>query len=135
MSCYVVNNKTISAIVDGILNYNVDYRADNYNAPVQVIIDLQKLRNAIGQSLLDQNWDSVNYRYCMHDVAPKFEYERVEVNPGIILGCVQCYEYQAGETKRYLESALHFSLQELVNKMLERYIEKDGFEIPWGYNN
>jgi hypothetical protein len=133
MSAYVVDNKTISAIVDGIINYNVDYRADNYEAPVQVIIDLQELRNAIGQSLFDQNFDSVNYCYGGHTVAPRFEYERVEVNPGIILGCVQCYEYQAGETKHYFESVLHFSLQDLVNKMLERYIEKDGFEIPWGY--
>jgi hypothetical protein len=56
-----------------------------------------------------------------------------EVNPGIILGCIECYNYQACETEDYFTSDLYYSLQELKTAMLERYITNEGFDIPWGY--
>lgn len=133
MSCYICDNKTISAIVKGIEQYGVDYRAENYTAPVQIIINLQQMRNAIGQSLLDQNYRSVNERYGEDTATPEFTFEDVEVNPGIILGCVKCYNYQACETDDYFTSDLYYSLQELKTAMLERYITNEGFDIPWGY--
>lgn len=133
MSAYVVDNKTISAIVKGFEIYGVEYLADNYEVPVQVIINLSEIREGIGQSLLDQNYKSVNYRYDENTQTPKFEYEDVEVNAGTIYGCIQCYNYQACETEDYFESVLYNSLIRLEKAMLERYIEKDGFEIPWGY--
>ena len=140
MSAYIVDNKTISAIVKGIEQYNVDYRAENYTAPVQIIINLQQMRNAIGQSLLDQNYKSVNYRYGEDTITPKFTFEdeknTVAFNdgiPGIILGCIKCYNYQTCETSDYFTSDLYYSLQELKTAMLERYIANEGFDIPWGY--
>ena len=56
MSCYVVDYETISVIVKGFEMYGVDYEAENYVRPIQIIIALNELRNAIGQSLLDQNY-------------------------------------------------------------------------------
>lgn len=127
MSAYIVSKKTIDAIVKGFEIYDVDYMAENYKAS-----DMQELRNSIGQSLLDQNYKSVNHRYSENTPTPKYEYEDVEVNPGVILGCIACFDYQACETDDYFTSLQYISLLNLKNKMLERYIEKEGFEIPWG---
>ena len=135
MSCYVVDYETISVIVKGFEMYNVEYEADNYVRPIQIIIVLNELRNAIGQSLLDQNYKSVNYRYNEDTQTPKFEYKDLNVNPGMILGCIECYEYQACETDDYFNSAIHWSLVELKEAMLKRYIKNDGCEIPWGYDD
>lgn len=63
MSAYIVNNETICALVKGFEMFNAEYRADDYERPIQVIINLNEIRNGIGQSLLNQNYKSVNYRY------------------------------------------------------------------------
>ena len=72
------------------------------------------------------------------DVIPalmqKFEYKNIEVNQGMILGCIECYEYQACETDGYFNSAIHWSLVNLKEAMLKRYIKNDGYEIPYGYD-
>lgn len=134
MSCYVVDYETISVIVKGFEMYGVDYEAENYVRPIQIIIVLNELRNAIGQSLLDQNYKSVNYRYNEDTQTPKFEYKDLNVNPGMILGCIECYEYQACETDGYFNSAIHWSLVNLKEAMLKRYIKNDGYKIPYGYD-
>ncbi len=87
--------------------------------------------------LLDQNYKSVNYRYSEDVQTPEYEYEDVpfeDFNEGVLCGCIDCFEYQACETDDYFTSAMHDSLQEVKNKMLERYIENAGHEIPWGYS-
>ena len=133
MSAYIVNDKTIHAIVKGFEQYNADFAAEGYTRPIQVIIDLQALRNGIGQILLDQNYKSVNYRYSDELKTPKYNFEDVEINEGILLGCINCYEYQACETDDFFESALYRSLMRLKEAMLERMIADKGQEIPWGY--
>ncbi len=133
MSAYIVNNETIHAIVKGFEMYNAEYRAEGYKKPIQIIIDLQELRNGIGQSLLNQNYKSVNYRYSEETATPKYIYQDVKVNEGIILGCINCYIYQACETNDFFESDLYNSLVELKEAMLKRMIEAKGYEIPWGY--
>lgn len=133
MSAYIVNNETISAIVKGFMTYGVEYEAEGYKKPIQVIIDLQEIRNGIGQSLLDQNYKSVNHRYNEDTKTPEYHYEDVEINEGIVLGCIDCYTYQACETDDYFESLLYHSLIDLKLAMLERFIQEKGYEIPWGY--
>lgn len=133
MSAYIVNNETICALVKGFEMFNAEYRADDYERPIQVIINLNEIRNGIGQSLLNQNYKSVNYRYGKNTKIPTFKYEDVEVNEGIILGCINCYEYQACETDDYFESEIHASMNRLKEAMLERFIERNGYEVPWGY--
>ncbi len=133
MSAYIVNNETIHAIVKGFEIYNAEYKAEGYTKPVQIIINMQELRNGIGQSLLEQNYKSVNYRYSEETKTPKYNFEDVKVNAGIILGCIKCYCYQACETEDFFESDLYASLNRLKEAMLERFINEKGFEIPWGY--
>ena len=133
MSAYIVNNETICAIVKGFEMFNTEYSAEDYKKPNSVIIDFKEMRNGIGQSLLEQNYKSVNCRYRDNQKTPKFNYKDVEVNEGIILGCINCYEYQACETNDYETSQIHYSLQSLKNAMLDRYVENSGYEVPWGY--
>lgn len=133
MSAYIVDNKTISAIAKGFEVYGVIYEAEDYINPMQVIYNAKGILNGIGQSLLNQNYKSVNYRYSENTKTPKFEYEDVEINEGILLGCIECYEYQACETSDYFESDIHESLSRLKNAMLQKMIKAKGQQIPWGY--
>ena len=135
MSAYIVNDKTIHAIVKGFEMYKAEYRAKGYKEPIQIIIDLQEIRNGIGQSLLNQNYKSVNFRYNKNDETPIYNYEDVEINEGILLGCIDCYIYQACETDDFFESELYKSLVNLKNAMLEKMINAKGYEIPWGYKD
>lgn len=64
---------------------------------------------------------------------PKFELAEVEYNEGVLLGCIDCYIYQACETDGFFDSALYGSLQRLKNAMLKKMIQAKGQEIPWGY--
>lgn len=138
MSAYIVNDETISVIVKAFEIYGVSYRSDDYNPRIQVIVDINEIRHSIGQSLVNQNYKSVNYRYSEATLSHKFEYKDVEViknhkvDTGLIVGCIDCYNYQACETKDYFQSELYYSLQSLKTAILERYIKNDGFRIVWG---
>ena len=134
MSAYIVDNKTISAIAKAFVDYQVTFNADGYIRPIQIIVNLNELRQGIGQSLLNQNYASVNYRYNEDTEVPKFEYEDVEIDEGIVYGCIRCYEYQACETQGYYYSWLHTSLAELEREILERLIRAKGLAAPWGYD-
>lgn len=131
MSAYVVSHETISVLVKAFEIYGVDYKAENINN------DLNK-KKRIGQSLLDQNYASTNIGYSEKElnsfITPEFIYKDLDVDAGIIYGCIQCYEYQACETDDYFESKLHFSLMRLKDAMLKRYIRNENLKIPYGYN-
>lgn len=131
MSAYVVSHETISVLVKGFEIYGVDYKAENINN------DLNK-KKRIGQSLLDQNYASTNIGYSKKElnsfITPEFIYKDLDVDAGMIYGCIQCYEYQACETDDYFESKLHFSLMRLKDAMLKRYIRNENLRIPYGYN-
>lgn len=133
MSAYIVDDKTIHAIVKGFEVYRAEYQAEGYTKPIQILIDLKEIRDGIGQSLLEQNYKSVNCRYSENVEVPKYEYEDVKINEGIVLGCIQCYIYQACETDNFFETKLYNSLLRLKEEMLRRYIERMGYDIPWGY--
>lgn len=135
MSAYIVNNETISVIANGFVDYGVEFVASDYSPEVQVIVDLKKMYNEIGQSLLNENYRSVNHRYGEDTKPPKFEYINVDGDEGILLGCIKCYIYQACETSDFFESDIYNSLLRLKEAMLERFIKRSGQEIPWGYES
>ena len=139
MSAYVVDNKTISALAKAFELYGVEYKAENLKDTnpfgVNWIVDVESLRHDIGQSLLDQNYVSVNYRYSEETETPDFNYEDVEINEGIVKGCIDCYTYQACETRDFFETDLYKSLVRLKDKLLDRLISKNGYETPWGYES
>lgn len=133
MSAYIVNNKTISAIVKGFRVYNAAFAAEDYKEAASITTGVDITSNAMGQALVNQNYKSVNFRYSRNTETPKYNYEDVKINEGILLGCIDCYEYQACETDDYFNSEIHYSLLRLKNKILKRMIKEKGQEIPWGY--
>ena len=133
MSAYIVSNETISALVRGFEIYNTRLLADDYIQNTSWIIDLNEERQKMGQALLNLNTKSVNYRYNEDEPAPKFEFKDVEVNPCIIYGCIQCYNYQTCELDDYYQSQVYKSLQDLKENMLKRVVEDQYGEYPWGY--
>lgn len=126
MSAYIVNNRTIDILVTAFINtYSIEYKAENYKPINSWIIDIQELACSIGQSLLDQNYASVNHRYHEQETPSKYTYEPVTVNNALILDAIDEYNYQACETPDYYSSKLYYSLRRLEKAMLKRYIKFD----------
>lgn len=128
MSCYVVDKKCIDLMVSWIMNHNIDYRAENYHYDgyMGILFDVNEMSNAIGQSLLDANYDSVNYRYDENKKAPTYEYSEDALQESLkngtyqadVYSAIQEYNYQACETDNYFESELYHSLQDAKESML-----------------
>lgn len=137
MSAFVVNDLTISAIVKGFELYNVTFTAEGYVPPERgYIISLEDVRQAIGQYLLNYNYDSVNYRYKEKNKPRKFQYHEIKnINPGMIVGAINCYNYQTCEApingQDYFQSLLYNRILRLKDAILERYIHESGYEISW----
>lgn len=126
MSAYIVNDKTISVIAKGFVEYGVGYTTEDYRPERK-----DKFHN-IGQSLLNQNYKSVNYRYKESTKPHSFQYTNIDINEGMLLGCINCYEYQACETPDFFNSPIHTCLLRLKQAILEKLIKQKGQEIPWG---
>lgn len=142
MSAYIVSNATISLIAQAFNDYGVTFKAENYDPTACYIggcsafIDSEALTRNIGQALLEQNYKSVNYRYGEDEPTPMFEPEDVSehiANLGTIMGCINCYNYQACETEDYDESDIYHSLEHLKEALYENALKRLGYtEFPWG---
>lgn len=134
MSAYIVNNETLSVIVDAFMTYDVDFDADDYRAPTPrgCLVDRMEKRLAIGQSLLNANYKSVNYRYGENTPPARFIYKPVRIDPGIVFGCVRCFMYQACEPDDWEDSKLAWSLRCLQTELLRKLLDECGYEKPWG---
>lgn len=135
MSAYIVSNETISVIAKGFFEYGVTYKAEGYYPILSVIMEKREIINNIGQSLLNQNYASVNYRYNENAEMPIFDYTDVDIDEGVVYGCIKEYDYQACETDDYFESDLHASLIRLQEKLLERLLKREGLKAPYGYGS
>ena len=133
MSAYIVNDKTVSVIVKAFEIYNITHYSNDCNEFIE------KKRQAIGQRLVDQNYRSVNCRYREYDPPHKFAFTDInlmvngKLDTGLIVGCIDCYNYQACETDDYWQSHIYHSLRWLKDTILNQYIKQDGFEKSWGY--
>ena len=129
MSAYIVSDETVSVIVKAFEIYHICYYAKDYD-----IEDLDKKRLSLGQSLVDQNYRSVNYRYIDQMAPHKFEFTDInlmvngKLDTGLIVGCIDCYEYESSENKEYYGSSIQYYLKSLKNAILDQYIKQDGFE-------
>ena len=133
MSAYIVNDETVSVIVKAFEIYNITHYSSDCNEFIE------KKRQAIGQRLVNQNYRSVNYRYIDQMTPHKFEFTDInlmvngKLDTGLIVGCIDCYEYESSENKEYYGSSIQYWLKSLKNAILKQYIKQDGFEISWGY--
>ena len=143
MSCYVVDKKVIDLVVSWIFDHN-DYKAENYHYDgyMGILLDVKEMRNAIGQSLLDANYDSVNYRYDENRKAPTYEYSEDALYESCkngtyladVYSAIQEYNYQACETENYFESELYHSLQDVKESMLVLLLKQQCPKADgWGF--
>ena len=137
MSAYIVNDKTINVIVSGFVDFGIEYRNQkdkiwNCGSVYGVIIDLYTVGQIIATDLLKANYDSVNYRYNENTEPRKIKFEKVTYNFGELLGCINCFDYQACEVENWEDSYIYKDLQCLKNAILKKAIKQLGFEIPWG---
>lgn len=143
MSCYVVDKKVIDLMVSWIFGHN-DYKAENYHYDGYggILLDVNEMRNAIGQSLLDANYDSVNCRYDENRKAPTYEYSEDALRESCkngtyqadVYSAIQEYNYQACETENYFESDLYRTLQNVKEDMLVRLLrQKCPTADGWGF--
>ena len=145
MSCYVVDKKVIDLMVSWIMNRGIQYKAENYHYEgfMGIMFDVNEMSNAIGQSLLDANYDSVNYRYDETRKAPTYEYSedalidshRNGTYEADVYSSIQEYNYQACEGENYFESDLYHTLQNVKEGMLVGLLKRvcpnaDG----WGFD-
>lgn len=138
MSCYVCNNKVISIIALAFAEWG-DYKANNYDPSVAYIggfsgfVDLNSQIQAIGQSLLDNNYKSVNYRYNEDTPTPRFIYDdSVNLTDlGLVMGSIDEYDYQTCELPYYYLSDLYDSLVNLKSIIGKKAINRLGYEIRW----
>ena len=131
MSAYVCNNQTISVIAKGFCEYGADFYDNSGKRIIEIFVN--DMEQKIGQALLEQNVASVNYRYDEEEPAGKFEmHEDVPCDLGTLLGCINCYDYQACETPDYDKSWIYRSLVQLKDQAVRVYLKRQGMEMPWG---
>jgi len=81
MSAYIVEDKTINSIVTFARNSN--------------IIDMDA--NELGQKLLDENIDSVDYRYKEENDRLEYKHENIKVEPKQVYKDLKSLMYQSCE--------------------------------------
>ena len=133
MSAYIVSNETINTIAWGFVTLGVDYYPKNsHHRPIRNVFVNDTIQK-IGESLLQQNYDSVNHRYGETTPAPKEQFEKPkEFDLGKLYGCIHCYEYQACETEDYYNEEIHDSLVSLERAITQKLLDNAGLETPWG---
>lgn len=133
MSAYIVSDETISVIAKAFIEYGVHYDADNYSPSPLELIFVNETPKAIGRSLLAQNYESVNCVWSDKIEPIPFFYKDIEINYGLVYGCIKEYDYQACETPNYQYSKLYFSLKRLKNEIVNRLFRELEMSVPYGY--
>jgi hypothetical protein len=125
MSAYVVDNKCIDILVFAIVDkYELDV---DVPAAHGIIIDVNKMRDQVGQALLDENYRSVNYRYGENTAPRAYAYMEPDhkIDGRDILDAIDEYEYQSCETNDWQESDQYKWLLKIQSAMLQRYVAQE----------
>ena len=56
----------------------------------------------------------------------------VDIDPGKVIGCIKCFNYQAMELPDYETSLIYDSLKNLKEKVYETLLSQSGYEVPYG---
>lgn len=120
MSCYVVSDLTISAIVAAMADTDFE-PASLKDEESGVKYNPATCGQIVGQMLLDANYASVNEYYGKHTRAHEFKLTQKQDGKPFTLGekygCIECYEYQACQQPGYDNSEIH---GEAVSKHMQK---------------
>ena len=104
MSSYIVENKTISRIVNFLFWSGSDsvFRSENKRNIEKLGFNLfeDEGLNKLGQAMLEMNFKAVNQRYSTKDEVEEFKLKHMELKErGLhqVLKSIQCFLYQCSE--------------------------------------
>lgn len=149
MSCYVVSNETIQAIVWAASEMDCNLFLYRSNGEKQACRALGIDRSVVdhisrfspttfGQFLLAFNIAQVNERYGDDeplDAALSFEYRPSrEYTLGEAYGCLRCYDYQCCDSADYRPESCGISVlvDRLKAEVTQKLFEEVGMDVPWG---
>lgn len=152
MSCYVVSNETIQAIVWAAQEVGCDLSLCDSGGEARAcqalgidrgVVDCisRYSPNLLGQFLLAFNIAQVNERYGDGeplDAALEFEYRPSrEYTLGDAYGCLCCYDYQCSESVDYERGICGVSglVDGLKSEVTRRLFEEVGMDVPWGLDD
>lgn len=135
MSCYVVSDLTISAIVAAMADTDFE-PASLKDEKSGIKYNSATCGQIVGQMLLDANYAAVSEYQGKHIRAHEFKLtQKADGKPftlGEKYGCIQCYEYQTSQQPGYdtseIRDALDYAKDDLARKMLKKL----GEEFVWG---
>lgn len=135
MSCYIVSDLTISAIVAAMADTGFE-PASLKDEESGIKYNSATCGQIVGQMLLDANYESVNERYGEQAHAHDFKLVGKEDGKSFTLGekygCIKCYEYQTCEMPGYNLSEIHDVLAYVKDDLAEKMLKKLGEEFVWG---
>lgn len=135
MSCYIVSDLTISAIVAAMADTGFEPAGLRDEKP-GIKYNSATCGEIVGQMLLDANYASVNERYGKHTRAHEFKLTQKQDGKPFTLGekygCIQCYEYQTSQQPGYHDSEIRDVLDCVRDDLAEKMLEKLGEERVWG---
>ncbi|OGT35667.1 MAG: hypothetical protein A3F11_07110 [Gammaproteobacteria bacterium RIFCSPHIGHO2_12_FULL_37_14] len=129
MSAYILDKKSFDALVYAA----TDGYCDRYTPKRKFVFAHRNIRvelteNELGQLLVDQNYESFNYRYSKSQKPYLYKYEYDSVfetfKPVDFFKLCDCYEYQSCETNEYANSVADraiFSLRKQLIRALPGY--------------
>ena len=129
MSACIVDNKCIDILVFAI----VDKYEINVDVPAAhgIMINLNKMRDEVGQALVDENYRSVNYRYREDTIPHTYTYMEPDhkIDGKDILNAINEYEYQSCKTCDWKETDQYKWLLKIQSAMLKRYVDQERAKI------
>ena len=135
MSCYIVSDLTISAIVAAMAGTGFE-PAGLKDEKSGIKYNSATCGQIVGQMLLDANYESVNERYDEQAHAHDFKLtQKADGRPftlGEMYGCIKCYEYQTCEKPGYELSEIHDVLAYVKDDLAEKMLARLGEESVWG---
>lgn len=135
MSCYIVSDLTISAIIAAMADTGFEPTGLK-DEKTGIKYNPATCGEIVGQMLLDANYASVNERYGEHTRARDFKLTQKQNGKPFTLGekygCIQCYEYQTSEQPGYDDSEIHGVLDYVKDDLAEKMLKKLGEKRVWG---
>jgi len=115
MSAFIVNKKHIDYIVTVLYNDNPLFT--------------KEFLNKTGQTLVDENFKSVNYRYNESNQPYKYIFEQVRnINPIQVLKAINCLDYQSCEHNTWKRSNARKILDDIRDICINKLPGYDDFQ-------
>lgn len=111
MSAFIVSKEHIDAMLTPLQSYSSDDELSE-----------------MGNTLWQENYKSVNYRYRENEFAPEYRFvSNMQSNVQVLKLC-NCYDYQSCETNTYKDSEAYKivnSIRKIVSSDLDGYDEAE----------